>query len=156
MSKTAHILVATDGSKLSDGAAAYAGELARALDARVSVVIVHDEQAVIADAWSSVGIQPKDGSDVVSTEDIRRRIEQNALESELAETISAIGDLTAEPALVNLWGHPADEICDYAAKHDVDMIVIGSHGRSGIKRAILGSVSHSVANQAPCAVTIVR
>ena len=55
-----------------------------------------------------------------------------------------------------VWGHPADQICRFASESDADLIVIGSHGRTGISRAILGSVSHAVANQAPCPVTIVR
>ena len=155
MSKTNHILIATDGSELSKKAAAYAGDLARAFDARVTLVIVHDEQAVIPNAWNVVGRKLEDGTSV-STEDIRRRIEENALAIDLAQTASVVGDLSSEPVLVNLWGHAADQICDYSAAHDVDTIVIGSHGRSGIKEALLGSVSHSVANRAPCAVTIVR
>ena len=155
MSKTNHILVATDGSELSKRAAVYAGDLARALDARVTLVIVHDEQSVIPNAWNVVGRKLEDGSSV-STEDIRRQIEENALAIHLAQTAGVMGDLPAEPDLISLWGHAADEICDYSAAHKVDTIVIGSHGRSGIKEALLGSVSHSVANRASCAVTIVR
>lgn len=156
MSKLRHILIATDGSELSSKAAAFGGDLARTYDARVSLVTVHDEQAVIPDAWKAVGLRFKDKSKEVSTEDIRRRIEENALANELAQTAAAVGDLTTAPELVNLWGQAADQICRYAASHDVDLIVIGSHGRSGVKQAILGSVSHAVANNGPCAVTIVR
>jgi nucleotide-binding universal stress UspA family protein len=155
MSKIKHILMATDGSELSMRAAAYAGDLARAFDARVTLVIVHDEQAVIPDAWKAGGLDLEGGS-LISTEDIRARMEENALANDLAQTANVIGDLATEPDLVNLWGHAADQICDYSAKHDVDLIVIGSHGRSGIIKALLGSVSHAVANSAPCAVTIVR
>ena len=110
---------------------------------------------VIPAAWNAVRINVE-GQDSLSTEDIRRRVEANALENELAQSASAIGNISAETQQVNLWGHPADQICAYAPDHDADMIVIGSHGRSGIRKALLGSVSHSVANQAPCAVTIVR
>lgn len=155
MSKINHVLVATDGSELSKRAAAYAGDLGRAYDARVTLVMVHDEQAVIPDAWNVVGRNLEGGSSV-AIEDVRRRIEENALEIYLAETASAVGELSTEPDMVNLWGHAADQICDYSAAHDVDTIVMGSHGRSGIKRVLLGSVSHSVVNRAPCAVTIIR
>lgn len=156
MNKIKHILIATDGSELSSKAGAFGGDLARACDARVSLVIVHDERAVIPNAWKEVGLKFEDKSNEVSTEDIRRRIEENALANELAQTAAAVGDLSDGPELVNLWGQAADQICRYAASHDVDMIVIGSHGRSGIKQAILGSVSHAVANNGPCAVTIIR
>ncbi len=53
-------------------------------------------------------------------------------------------------------GHVGDQICEFARDNNVDLIVMGSHGRTGIKRALLGSVSYSVVNQATCAVTIVR
>ena len=156
MNKIKHILIATDGSEHASKAGAFGGDLARSCDARVSLVIVHDEQAVIPIAWKEVGLKFKDKSDEVTTENIRRRIEDNALANELAQSAAAVGDLGAAPELVNLWGQAADQICRYAASHDVDLIVIGSRGRSGIKQAILGSVSHAVANNAPCAVTIVR
>lgn len=155
MGSIKHILIATDGSELSKRAAAYAGDLARAFDARVTVVLVHDEQSVLPDAWKAIGLDLQGGS-LISTEDIRRRMEENALANDLPLTASAMGNLSKEPGLVNLWGHAADQICDYAAKYDVDLIVVGSHGRSGVMKALLGSVSHSVANGAPCAVTIVR
>lgn len=156
MNDIEHIMIATDGSELAYRAAKFGGNLARALSARVSLVMVHDERAVIPDAWQEVGLQYGIGATPISTEDVRARLERSALENDLAKTASATGNLPTAPALVNLWGHPADQICDYAAANNVDMIVIGSHGRSGIKQAILGSVSHSVANRAPCAVTIVR
>lgn len=155
MSTISHIVIATDGSDLSKRAAAFGGDLARVFDARVTLIMVHDEQVVIPAAWNAVGLR-FEGHAALSTEDIRKRIEANALENELAQTASAIGNISAETKQVNLWGHPADQICNYAAEHDADMIVIGSHGRSGIQKALLGSVSHSVANRAPCAVTIVR
>ncbi|MDH3978713.1 MAG: universal stress protein [Gammaproteobacteria bacterium] len=155
MSKIKRILMATDGSELSKKAAAFAGDLARAFDASLTLVIVHDEQSVIPDAWNVVGTK-LESNDPVSTEDVRKRIEANALANDLAQTAGAAGDLSTEPVLVNLWGHAADQICDYAATNNMDMIVIGSHGRSGIKKALLGSVSHSVVNSATCAVTVVR
>jgi len=155
MSEIRHILIATDGSDTSLKAAAFGGDMARALDTSVSLIMVHNEQSVIPEAWKAVGLEFKDGS-ALSTDDIRGQIEADALAGDLAQSVSALGEVPTAPDLVNLWGHAADEICDYAAQHDVDMIVIGSHGRSGIKEALLGSVSHSVANRATCAVTIVR
>ena len=155
MSAVNHIVIATDGSELSNRAAAFGGDLARALDARVTLIMVHDEQAVIPEAWNAVGLK-LEGHASLSTEDIRERIEASALENDLAQTASAVGENPSGTERVNLWGHPADKICEFAADNDADMIVIGSHGRSGIKRALLGSVCHSVANRAPCAVTIVR
>ena len=53
-------------------------------------------------------------------------------------------------------GDPAREIVAYADDHDVDHIVIGSRGRSGAKRVLLGSVAERVVRRAPVPVTIVR
>ncbi|ELZ04188.1 MULTISPECIES: universal stress protein [Natrialba] len=53
-------------------------------------------------------------------------------------------------------GRPARTIVDYAREHAVDRIVIGSHGRTGVSRALLGSVAEQVVRRAPVPVTIVR
>jgi len=53
-------------------------------------------------------------------------------------------------------GSAADEIVKLAEKEDVDMIVIGSHGRHGAKKFFLGSVSERVSKHAPCSVVIVK
>ncbi|QZA89273.1 universal stress protein [Salinarchaeum sp. IM2453] len=53
-------------------------------------------------------------------------------------------------------GSPAREIVSYAEENDIDQIVLGSHGRSGISRILLGSVAEGVTRRAPVPVTVVR
>ena len=53
-------------------------------------------------------------------------------------------------------GHPRTAIVDAAAKWHATLIVIGSHGRKGLAKLLLGSVSEHVARHAPCSVLIVR
>lgn len=53
-------------------------------------------------------------------------------------------------------GRPARAIVEYAEEHDVDHIVIGSHGRDGIARVLLGSVAETVIRRSPVPVTVVR
>jgi nucleotide-binding universal stress UspA family protein len=53
-------------------------------------------------------------------------------------------------------GRPARTIVDYAEEHDVDGIVMGSHGRDGVARVLLGSVAETVVRRSPIPVTIVR
>lgn len=55
-----------------------------------------------------------------------------------------------------LTGQPAATVVEYAAEHDVDRIVVGSHGRSGFSRVLLGSVAERIARRASVPVTIVR
>jgi nucleotide-binding universal stress UspA family protein len=52
-------------------------------------------------------------------------------------------------------GNPGDEIVDYAAKIGADLIVMGSHGRTGLRRILLGSVAEKVLHRATCPVLIV-
>ena len=155
MDSISHILVPTDGSELACKAAAFAGRLARGLKARVSVLLVLPEEIVLPNAWG-VGTDEGVPYGTMSVEEIRNMLEKRARENDLPKTLKSLGDLDVEPKLISSWGHPADEISRFAREHEVDLIVIGSHGRTGIKRAFLGSVSQAVANQAVCAVTIVK
>jgi nucleotide-binding universal stress UspA family protein len=62
----------------------------------------------------------------------------------------------AELTTVTEVGRPAREILDYADEHGIDQIVMGSHGRDGIERAILGSVAERVTRSGRQPVTIIR
>ena len=54
------------------------------------------------------------------------------------------------------FGRVAEEICRYAREHGTDLVVIGSHGRSGWQRWLLGSVTERVMRLSPCPVLVVR
>jgi nucleotide-binding universal stress UspA family protein len=151
-----HILVPTDGSEGALHAAQLAGDLARSLNAKVTVLYVQDEDHVLAHAWGAGNIPGGAPSGLGSVEQVREMLENRAREEELPKTAEALGELANPPELTVAWGHSSEGICKYATDNKVDLIVIGSHGRSGLKRAFLGSVSHAVVNQAPCPVTVVR
>lgn len=53
-------------------------------------------------------------------------------------------------------GRPAPVIVEYAEEHDIDHIVIGSHGRRGLSRFLLGSIAESVVRRSPVSVTVIR
>jgi len=53
-------------------------------------------------------------------------------------------------------GRPSATIVEYADEHDVDVIVMGSHGRKGVSRILLGSVAEAVVRRSPVPVTVVR
>lgn len=55
-----------------------------------------------------------------------------------------------------LQGAPAYEIVEFARTHDFDLIVMGTHGRTGIKHALIGSIAEKVVRTAPCPVLTVR
>lgn len=83
----------------------------------------------------------------------------DAMESEssamLQDAVSRVqGTVAAKP--VAIQGLPVDSIVDYAASNGCDLIVMGSHGRSGISRALLGSVAEGVLRHATVPVMIFR
>ena len=55
-----------------------------------------------------------------------------------------------------VFGRPFMEIINYAGKHRADLIVIATHGRGGLTRALLGSTTDKVVHKAPCPVLVVR
>ena len=57
---------------------------------------------------------------------------------------------------VRISNAPAQEIVDYAADIHADLIVVGTHGRSGVSRLLMGSVAEHVVRSAPCPVLVVR
>lgn len=76
---------------------------------------------------------------------------------ELSEEITRIleaGD--PEFQVETVVGKPAREIVSYAEEHDISEIVVGSHGREGISRVLLGNVAENVVRRAPTTVIVVR
>jgi nucleotide-binding universal stress UspA family protein len=57
---------------------------------------------------------------------------------------------------LTVWGDPATEILKYARDHGIDLIICGTHGRSGFDRFALGSVAEAVVRKAPCPVLTVH
>ncbi len=72
---------------------------------------------------------------------------------DVAETAAAAGREVDTELVI---GHPARMIVEVAENRDVDQIVIGSHGRSGVSRILLGSVAEAVSRRSPVPVTIVK
>ncbi|MDS0222034.1 universal stress protein [Haloarcula sp. S1AR25-5A] len=73
---------------------------------------------------------------------------------ELEATVTDAGVESVERVIE--VGRPTKVIVDYAADHDIDQIVMGSHGRSGMSRILLGSVAEIVVRRASVPVTVVR
>jgi nucleotide-binding universal stress UspA family protein len=78
-----------------------------------------------------------------------------ALVGKTAEKLKTIGpNVTAEALVVQ--GFPDEKICEMAGEWNADAVVVGSHGRRGFERLVMGSVSVSVLAHAPCTVIVVR
>jgi nucleotide-binding universal stress UspA family protein len=131
------ILVPTDGSDVSERAVEYAVDLAATYGAEVHALYVVDIDAV------NFGL----GTEQVDRIRQGRFGEMDELRERAAEATGSVATAAAHGLTVVeevRVGHPHAVIVDYADTHDVDAIVMGSHGRSGIKRALLGSVTERV------------
>ncbi len=73
----------------------------------------------------------------------------------LSRAVKSFGEKGSQVESALLSGRPAREIVAYARDKRVDLIVLGTHGRTGVTRAILGSVSEGVVRLAPCPVLTV-
>ena len=71
-----------------------------------------------------------------------------------AEEADVLSSTVVETAVES--GRPARTIVEYAEEHDVDHVVVGSHGRSGLSRILVGSVAETVMRRSPVPVTVVR
>ena len=74
----------------------------------------------------------------------------------LDDTVERAAEHDREIDTVRVTDRPARAIVDYADEEEIDHIVIGSHGRTGVTRVLLGSVAEKVVRRAPCPVTVVR
>lgn len=81
---------------------------------------------------------------------------EEAAEAVLADASDVAAEMGVEIRTERVNGRAARRIVEYAEEHDVDEVVLASHGRTGVSRVLLGSVAEQVVRRAPCPVTVVR
>lgn len=141
------ILVATDFGEASTAAFTYGQELAKQFDATLHVLyVVPNVYLSTFGAESYAAIAPDLQQQV--EDDARRRL------TELLADTGKNGRRTIPAILIS--SSPAATIVDYAKAHDIDIIVIGTHGRGGVAHLMLGSVAERVVRFAQCPVLTVR
>lgn len=138
------ICCAVDFSQPSLLALAEAAELARVMGAKLAIVYVHPTLPRVA---TDMLVPPAelfdDEAKRVNAELARCRHSAEAGTPIAVNTITLIGD-------------PAHELVRFANKENIDLLVVGTHGRTGVRRVVLGSVAEWVVRHAPCPVLVVR
>ena len=138
------ILVPSDFSECSDEALAYGLELARRFNAKVH--LLHVVQDPATQPWAAEGF----AAPVIEVVDEWQRQADARLRA-------LVPDADRDRVIVaTTVATPYAEILAYAAEHDVDLIVMGTHGRSGVSHLLLGSIAERVVRRAPCPVLTVR
>ncbi len=139
------ILVPTDFSEFSAQALRYAEEMAELSDAKLDLAhaIHFPSYATLTDAG------------VFSYFDVDSGVEQRAFEH-LKEFYAKVIRGVSQAIFTILQGPAPDEIVRHAQETNCDLIVIGSHGLSGVDRFLLGSVASKTIRRAPCPVLVLR
>ncbi|NLV12351.1 universal stress protein [Haloarcula argentinensis] len=135
------ILLPTDGSSGAEAAIEPAGALASVTDATVHLVSVVDTRSLGVDVGSSVIV---DELESVATDAVENT----------SDRLSEMGIETVETAIAH--GVPYRAILDAIEEADADLVVIGTHGRTGIDRYLLGSVAEKLVRTSPVPVMTVR
>jgi nucleotide-binding universal stress UspA family protein len=147
MTQLKRILVPTDFSQHSERAAAYAVELARRYEAEdVHCIHVSDIPADLL-ATSTYYVT---GPSEQYIEQVREE-SRKGLDEFVRKNLAGMPVKTAF-----LEGRPFVEIIRYARTNKIDLIVIATHGRTGLKHVLFGSVAEQVVRKAPCPVLVVK
>lgn len=127
------ILCPIDFSAGSEAALAYASVLAKESGAELHLVYVYEETIAYTEGLGSY-VPPADLEPDKERLNNTRPTEDVAIRHEF------------------VVGHPADALVDYATDNNIDLIVMGTHGRTGLSRLLMGSVAEAVVRRAPCPV----
>ena len=142
-----HVLIATDGSPLSIDAAERGTTLLGRPERVTLLTVVTAIPGDDAGGFEGSVYSPDE-------QEAAWDAEMRAAGDELTHTAGALTG--AEVAKRIELGDVATTICRVADELAVDVIIVGSHGRSGLKRLFLGSVSEHVVRHAPCPVLVIR
>ncbi|MGB9941137.1 universal stress protein [Methanosarcina sp.] len=138
-----NIVVATDGSENSQRAISYGVEIAK-----LSGATVHALYVVDTTSFSSI---PMDAGWEVMYETLRKEGEKAISDVQKRGEVSGV-----EVREVLLEGHPSNEIIDFAENNNADLIVVGTLGKTGLDRFLMGSVAEKVVRGSKVPVLVVR
>jgi nucleotide-binding universal stress UspA family protein len=145
------ILAATDFSDDSQNAIAYAEEVARKFSAEI--VVLHVDQPL-----APVMVSPDLGPAALDMGAMSRIAEEQRLlaQRELDKLVNRLREAGFKARSLLRVGAPFLEIIHAAQSENADLIVLGTHGRTGLAHVLLGSVAERVVQKSPCPVLTVR
>lgn len=136
------LLFATDFSECAARAEQYAVLLAKACGAALDIVHVLEFQP---------GMDPEYPVNALYIEELRK-----VADSELAAAVRRVAQSGITATTRQVFGIPSQRITELAKEKDVDLVVLGTHGRTGLEHILLGSTAERVVRGAPCPVLTVR
>ena len=146
MTPITRILVPTDFSATADAALDYAYGLAGKFGASIELLHVLDDPFVVDGMSAEAYISEAPALRTAMLQEARERLRHR----------SGARDGVTHIDTEVLFGHGARTIAEYAAERGTDLIVMGTHGRTGFAHLLLGSVAERLVRTAPCPVLTVR
>ena len=141
------ILLAIDDSKFSDAAVQAVGEQARPHGTEIRVLhVVEPPSLLVAREMEDPNFQLE----------AAREAAVKTAEALVARAADALRQTGFKVSTFVARGEPRATVVDMASTWNADLIVLGSHGRKGLDRFLMGSVAEAVVRYAPCSVEIVR
>ena len=146
--KINRILVPLDGSESAFSAASFAADMARRYGSELVLAYAMEVSPTLA----SIGMPS------VSTHELERLKKEARKEVDpwFARAKEGANDITVKTEVIESPMTTVGTIIGYAEKNAVDLIVIGSRGRKGLKKLLLGSVATGVVTHASCPVLVVK
>lgn len=139
------VLIPYDGSEQADHALDHAVTYFADSDI-VLLSVINPAESVYLSEEEGLGAFPENWYETAQ--------EQTQLRLDAAAAHAEEAGVTVQTTIE--VGRPSRAITEFADEHDVDHIVMGSHGRSGVSRILLGSVAEAVIRRSPVPVTVVR
>ena len=147
------ILVAIDFTPITKKVIENAMELAKCNNAEVDLVyVVEPYEYPIVATVDGILVPP---DDLTVLEDVNERLREEA-EIHLKKFAELLEKEGIKVTTHIIEGEPFEEILDFSEKNKSDLIVVGAHGKSGLKRLLIGSVSEKVVRKAKIPVLVVR
>lgn len=145
------ILLPLDGSEFAAEALPHAEEMARSSGAQLILFqVIEDTRDYVLDRAASLGVM------TVSHDDSKRNAALDMAQAYLDDLVASLHHRQVQASADMGSGEPATAIVDYATREGVDLIVMSTHGRTGLARWAYGSVAHKVLQAIPCAVLVIR
>jgi nucleotide-binding universal stress UspA family protein len=147
MIKLRRVLVPTDFSDFSKPALAYGCAMAARFNAELHLLHVVPDPAMLVPESYSFSVEAIETQSRLMTEDAQKRL----------DALPGGNWSNSQPVRREVRSGAAFlEIIDYATVNDIDLLVIGTHGRSGLMHILMGSVAERVVRKSPCPVLTVK
>lgn len=141
-----NILCPIDYSSSGDAALVYATSLAKEYVAELHLVHVFEQPSTLVDAGFGTGFGGLPPQTLTPAE---LKSEEDKLNA-----ITPVRGVQFRRKL--LIGTPAEELVNYAKENDIDLVIMGTHGRTGLGRLLMGSVAEAVVRRSPCPVLTIK